>query len=128
MSAYAEFLESKLVSDPATGLSDVPTLPAGLFPFQHDLTSWALRRGRAAIFADTGLGKTAMQLAWADAVAKHTGKPVLIFAPLAVAQQTVREGEKFGIKDFARHQAHREPVRARRGRGEVMDDALRRRR
>lgn len=96
--SYAAFLERKAPADPATGLTDVPALPAQLFPFQRDLTSWALKRGRAAIFADTGLGKTAMQLAWAHTVADHTQKPVLILAPLAVAHQTVREGaEKFAI-------------------------------
>jgi superfamily II DNA or RNA helicase len=73
-----------------------------LFPHQIDLVGWALRRGRAAIFADTGLGKTAMQLEWAKHVAKH-GR-VLILTPLAVAQQTVAEGERFGIEtEYARH-------------------------
>ncbi len=57
-----------------------------------------MRRGRAAIFADTGLGKTLMQTSWADAVAKHTGGNVLIFAPLCVAHQTVEESAKFGIE------------------------------
>jgi hypothetical protein len=65
-----------------------------LFPFQRDIVKWALRRGRAAIFADCGLGKTPMQLSWA---AQVPGR-VLILAPLAVAQQTVREGKKFGIE------------------------------
>jgi superfamily II DNA or RNA helicase len=64
-----------------------------LFPFQRDIVKWALRRGRAALFADCGLGKTPMQLSWADQVPGR----VLILAPLAVAQQTVREGQKFGI-------------------------------
>lgn len=105
--SYAAFLERKAPADPATGLTDVPALPAQLFPFQRDLAAWALKRGRAAIFADTGLGKTAMQLAWAHTVADHTQKPVLILAPLAVAHQTVREGaEKFGIRSsYAKRQA-----------------------
>jgi DNA modification methylase len=103
--SYGDFLASKVPSDPATGLSVVPDLPDALFPFQRDLTTWALRRGRAAIFADTGLGKTAMQLAWADAVARHCQRPVLLLAPLAVAHQTVREAEKFGIlAEYARKQ------------------------
>lgn len=68
---------------------------AHLFPHQHDLVEWALRRGRAAIFADTGLGKTAMQVEWARHVAS-AGR-VLILAPLAVAEQTVREGARFGV-------------------------------
>lgn len=97
MTSYAEFLERKRMVDPMTGMETVPELPAFLFPHQRDIVAWALRRGRAAIFAGTGLGKTAMELVWADAVAKHTGKPVLIFAPLAVSQQHIREANKFGL-------------------------------
>lgn len=97
MTSYAEFLERKRMVDPMTGMSSVPNLPGFLFPHQRDIVAWALRRGRAAIFAGTGLGKTAMELVWSDAVAKHTGKPVLIFAPLAVSQQHIREAKKFGL-------------------------------
>src|SRR5207237_6830960 len=68
-----------------------------LMPFQSAIVRWALRRGRAAIWADCGLGKTFMQLEWAKNVAEVSGRPVLIFAPLAVSHQTKREGEKFGI-------------------------------
>jgi hypothetical protein len=68
-----------------------------LFKHQSALTRWALRRGRSAIFADTGLGKSRMELAWADAVRKHTASPVLILAPLAVAAQTAAEGRAIGI-------------------------------
>lgn len=97
MSSYAEFLERKRMVDPMTGMSSVPDLPGFLFPHQRDIVAWALRRGRSAIFAGTGLGKTAMELVWSDAVAKHTAKPVLIFAPLAVSQQHIREAKKFGL-------------------------------
>lgn len=90
---YAVFLNRKAVVDPHTGLDVVPTLNAALFDFQRDIVTWALRRGRAAVFADCGMGKTPMQLEWA----KHVPGDVLILAPLAVATQTVREGEKFGI-------------------------------
>ena len=83
---YAEFLKSKIVVDAPSGLSVVPALNKYLFQFQRDIVTWALRRGRAAIFADCGMGKTAMQLEWA----KHIDGKVLILAPLAVAQQTVR--------------------------------------
>ena len=62
---YAEFLERKALVDPPTGLERVPELSPVLFPFQRDITSWALRRGRAAIFAGCGMGKTLMQLEWA---------------------------------------------------------------
>lgn len=90
---YAEFLKRKTVVDVPTGLKVIPPLCAQLFDFQKDITSWALKRGRAAIFADCGMGKTPMQLEWA----KHVDGDVLILAPLSVAQQTVREGIKFGI-------------------------------
>lgn len=92
--SYAEFLQTKAITDPATGLGEVPRLNPMLFDFQRDIVGWALRRGRAAIFADCGMGKTPMQLEWAQRVPGR----VLILAPLAVAQQTVREGEKFGIE------------------------------
>jgi len=91
--SYAAFIDSKLRRDPCTGLADVPTLSASMFPFQRDVVGWALKRGRAAIFADCGMGKTLMQLEWAN----HVPGRVLILAPLAVAQQTVTEGAKFGI-------------------------------
>ncbi len=95
---YQQFLERKRMVDPSTGLSDVGELPAFLFPHQRDIVAWALRRGRAAVFAGTGLGKTAMELVWGDKVARHTGKPVLIFAPLAVSAQHIRESNKFGVQ------------------------------
>lgn len=95
--SYKEFLKRKAIVDPATGIEGDISLPDVMFPFQADICRWALRRGRAAIFAGTGLGKSLMELAWGDAVAKHTGKPVLHLAPLAVAAQMVREADKFGI-------------------------------
>lgn len=95
---YDEYIIAKLSRVPATGISNGFSVPGSLFPHQSALTSWAIRRGRAAIFADTGLGKSRMQLAWADAVRKYTKKPVLILAPLAVAPQTVQEGAELGIE------------------------------
>jgi superfamily II DNA or RNA helicase len=100
MDDYQQFIEQKAVSDPATGLKEIPNLNEKLFPFQRDIVAWALRRGRAAIFADCGMGKTPMQLEWA----KHVPGRVLILAPLAVAQQTVREGAKFGIEVIYRRE------------------------
>jgi superfamily II DNA or RNA helicase len=97
MMDYVDFLNMKRIADKPTGLREVPALNAKLKPHQHDIVTWALRRGRAAVFAGTGLGKTFMQLEWARVVHEHAGKPVLILAPLAVAAQTQREGEKFGI-------------------------------
>lgn len=97
---YDELIRRKLSTAPPTGLSNVGelVLPDGLFPHQDALVRWSLRRGRSAIFADTGLGKTRMQLAWADQVARETGHDVLILAPLAVAAQTVREGAEIGVQ------------------------------
>ncbi len=97
MSAYSDFLAQKAVTDPLTGLTDIPPLPAMMFPHQVDITKWALRRGRAALFAGTGLGKSLMELAWAQAVHAATGKDILHLAPLAVSAQLVREANKFGI-------------------------------
>ncbi len=94
---YAEFLARKAISDPMTGLKNIPDLPTCLFPHQRDIVAWALRRGRAALFAGTGLGKSLMELAWAQAVHTATGKDILHLAPLAVSAQMAREAEKFGI-------------------------------
>lgn len=95
--SYDSFIVDKLSSAPPSGVDGDFELIAGLFPHQVDLVLWALRRGRAAIFADTGLGKTRMQVAWADVVHKHTGGDILILAPLAVAQQTVAEAADCGV-------------------------------
>lgn len=90
---YRDFLHSKEITLPDAGLQP-QEVNAKLFPFQKDIVSWALRKGRACLFCDCGLGKTPMQLEWARQI---PGK-VLILAPLAVSQQTVREGAKFGIE------------------------------
>jgi hypothetical protein len=94
-SSYGHFLQTKMTYAASAGLP-VRTLPARLFPFQRQVTRWAIERGRAAIWLDTGLGKTACQLTWAQHVAEQAGD-VLILAPLAVSQQTVREGVTMGI-------------------------------
>jgi hypothetical protein len=94
---YAEFLDHKAQLDGDFGFDPVWT-PEFLFDFQKALVEWALRKGRAAIFADCGLGKTPMQLVWAENVRRKTGKPVLILTPLAVSAQTIGEGMKFGIE------------------------------
>lgn len=93
---YEEFLARKAHSMYGDGFDVVA--PDWLFGFQKGLVEWAVRMGRAAIFADCGLGKTPMQLAWADAVAAKCNGRVLIVTPLAVGPQTVREGQKFGIE------------------------------
>lgn len=96
MSDYDTFLfgKSKAVDD--SGFA--PTwLPDSLFAHQASLVEWSLRKGRSAILADCGLGKSLIEMVWAQNVASKTGKPVLIVTPLAVTQQFVSEGEKFGI-------------------------------
>ena len=105
--SYAAFLASKRLVDVATGIVDAQGDPAGLYPFQQAIVRWALRRGRAAVFADTGLGKTRIQVAWANRVSEHCDGPVLILAPLCVAQQTVREAHHVQAHvDYVRGQAH----------------------
>jgi len=98
MDQYEAFINEKRILVPPSGFDlDVKDLNPALFDFQRDIVRWALRRGKAAIFADCGLGKTPMQLEWAHQVAIHTVGNVLIVAPLAVSWQTAREGQKFGI-------------------------------
>lgn len=94
---YDSFLESKARRAPVSGF-DPPPLSEHLFPHQRDIVTWACRRGSAAVFADTGLGKTLIELEWAHRVCERTGGRVLILAPLAVAAQTQREGRRFGIE------------------------------
>lgn len=96
MDTYSDFVASKRRAEVATG-HNPGHMNCNLFDFQKAIASWAVRRGRAAIFADTGLGKTLMQLAWADEVAKHNDGCVLILAPLAVSEQTIEQGRTFGI-------------------------------
>lgn len=95
---YNEFLKSKVKAHIASGFDvSEDELNLHLFPFQKYIVKTALKKGRYAIFADCGLGKTLMQLEWAQQVWEHTGRPVLILAPLAVSGQTIQEGKKFGI-------------------------------
>ncbi len=95
--AYADFLAAK-TQLPGDGGFEPLWLPDALFDFQRTLVEWAVRRGRAAIFADTGLGKTIMQLVWAENVVRRTNRPVLILTPIAVGRQTVAEAERFGVE------------------------------
>jgi len=99
MDEYAQFLNAKASIVQPSGFDCDVSLNALLFPFQRDIVKWALRRGKAAIWADCGLGKSFMQLEWANHVHRHTGKPVLIFTPLAVAEQTAEEARKFAVPE-----------------------------
>ncbi len=94
---YEDFLATKTQLSGNDGF-DPLWLPDFLFDFQRELVRWAIEKGRAAIFADCGLGKTPMQLVWAENVVRKTNRPVLIATPLAVSHQTTREAEKFGIE------------------------------
>lgn len=94
---YSSFLDSKTHAGADHGF-DPLWLPDSMFDFQHDMVEWALRKGRAALFEDCGMGKTLQFLVWAENVGRHTDRPVLILSPLAVAAQTVREAAKFGIE------------------------------
>lgn len=94
---YEEFLKTKRQLAPSVGIDPVGPLNEALFDFQKDVVVWALRKGRAAIWEQCGLGKTAQSLEWARHVRDHTGGRVIILTPLAVADQFVREGNKFGI-------------------------------
>lgn len=94
---YLDFLANKRFVLESSGFDvDKSELNPKLYDFQKDIVRWALKKGKADIFADCGLGKTAMQLSWSHQVNKHTNKPVLILAPLSVAEQTKREADKFG--------------------------------
>lgn len=99
MTDYQNFISQKINQSINTESIKLPSddLNPKLYSFQRDIVRWALAKGRAAIFADCGLGKTLMQLEWAAQVHKHTGGYILILAPLAVSAQTVAEGIKFGI-------------------------------
>ena len=96
MRSYAEFLDQKQLLQKPCGF-EPENLNSNLFDFQRDIVTWACRKGRAAIFADCGMGKTIMQLSWAEQVTRKHGGRVLIVAPLAVSAQTCREGRLFGI-------------------------------
>lgn len=101
-SKYSEFIENKRIKAQLFGKTIGATdISKKLFPFQRDVTRWAVGKGRAALFLDTGLGKTFCQLEWARLIGERT----LIIAPLSVARQTVREGKKIKIDvRYVRHQ------------------------
>ena len=95
--SYSDFLAAKAHAGADQGFE--PTfMPDGAFDFQQAMIEYAVRKGRAALFEDCGLGKTLQFLSWAQNVVEHTNKPVLVMTPLAVATQTIREAEKFGIE------------------------------
>lgn len=98
LSAYHDLIARKRVAFEARGLTRWRELPESLFPHQRHGVEFALRAGCAALFYDTGLGKTAMALTWAQRIVEATNKPVLMLAPLAVGPQHVREAERLGVE------------------------------
>ncbi len=97
MTDYSAFLDAKAQLGSMDGFEPL-FIPEFLFDFQRSLVDWSVRKGRSAIFADCGLGKTPMLLVWAENVTRFTNRPVLILTPLAVSYQTILEAEKFGIE------------------------------
>ena len=95
--SYESFLEKKSQQADGDGF-DFNFMPDDAFEFQRFILEWSLKRGRSAVFADCGLGKSLIELTWAENVHRHTNKPVLLLTPLAVANQMVREAAKFGIE------------------------------
>lgn len=103
---YESFLKTKGKRFNGMGFEcDTSRLPDSMFAWQKKIVAWATKKGRCALWADTGLGKTIMQLAWADQVRQYTGKPVIILTPLAVSAQTVKEAEKFGLDATVMHES-----------------------
>lgn len=94
---YEDFLSVKTQAGADSGFPPV-WMPDFLFDFQAEIVDWSVRKGRAAILADCGLGKTPMELVWAENVVRHTGGRVLLLTALAVSPQIVEEAEKFGVR------------------------------
>lgn len=94
---YYAFLRRKQQEGSDHGFDPI-FMPDELFDFQAFLVEWSIKKGRAALFEDTGLGKTLQELVWAENIVRKTNKPVLILTPLAVAAQTIREAHKFNIE------------------------------
>jgi hypothetical protein len=99
---YERFLQLKSQSDVYSGF-DPLWMPEFLYDFQKSLVDWSIRKGKSAIFADCGLGKTPMQLVWAENVVRKMNGRVLILTPLAVSYQTIREAHKFDIECHRSH-------------------------
>ena len=106
--SYQKFIEDKSQLGGDYGFEPV-SIPDFLYDFQKDLVTWSLMKGRSAIFADCGLGKTPMELVWADNVVKKTNGKVILLTPLAVSQQTIRESEKFSIQAKRSHDGTAHP-------------------
>ena len=94
---YKNYIKQKEQKSIYNGFDPV-FVPDYLFDFQKSLVEWAVKKGRCALFADCGLGKTILQLVWAENIIRKHGGKIIIFTPLAVGIQTQREAERFGIE------------------------------
>lgn len=98
MVTYQNFIESKQQALLSCGFDvDDENINGEMFGWQRDVTKWSLKKGRAALFEECGLGKTIQQLEWARHVVQKTGLPVILYCPVGVRQQTLKESKKFGI-------------------------------
>jgi hypothetical protein len=95
--SYEQFIRSKTQHSGGDGFNP-SKLPAWMYDYQSALTEWACNRGRSAVFADCGMGKTAIELAFGEQVVKRLNKPVLLATPIAVGAQMIEEAAKFGIE------------------------------
>jgi hypothetical protein len=98
MKSYDDFLKRKVIKALPSGLKNIPDLNPSMFGYQKDVTEFLLTQGRGAAFLDTGMGKSFIELEYGRVIAEHTNKPVIMFAPLAVGAQHVREANRFGIE------------------------------
>jgi superfamily II DNA or RNA helicase len=96
--SYSDFLTQKEIIDKPSGFETKSVFNEKLFPFQMDCVKWALKKGRAALCQNTGMGKTFQFLEWSQKCIEHTNKPGLVLSPLAVSKQTKQEGERFGYE------------------------------
>lgn len=108
MSDYAAFIQTKTQAGADSGFAPI-WLPDYLKDFQGVLCDWSIRKGRAAMLADCGLGKSVMALVWGENVCHHTNGKVLLLTPLAVAGQFIREAQKFGIRATRSHDGTAHP-------------------
>ena len=110
MNNYESFIDSKTQGGCESGFKPIWT-PDFLMDFQAAMVDWSVRKGRAALYEDCGLGKTIQQLVWSQNVVRHTNRPVLILTPLAVSYQTVAEAGKFGIETYLAREAPVAPIK-----------------
>lgn len=95
-SSYRDFIVSKSQHGKGDGF-EPNWIPDCAFDFQKHCIDWSVRKGRAALYQDCGMGKSLQELAWCENVVRHTNKPVLLATPIAVGPQFIKEATKFGV-------------------------------